>query len=207
VVATSGEIHPQGGSEDFPSIGRPVDNVEIHIVDEQLNPVPDGTPGELVIGGAGVGRGYLNLPELTAQTFVADPFTRSEAGARLYRSGDLARMLPDSQIAFMGRMDEQIKIRGYRIEPREITALLDRHPAIASSCVAAYSIDAGDRRLAAYIVPAPDAHLNAAALRAFLGDCLPDYIGAWKNRSRRAAEAHGGEPAERRSLRSSAIRN
>jgi len=176
VVATSGEVHPHGESKDLPSIGRPVDNVEIHIVDERLNPVPDGTPGELVIGGAGVGRGYLNLPELTAQEFVADPFSRSEGGARLYHSGDLARMLPDGQIAFMGRMDRQIKIRGYRIEPREITALLDRHPAIASSCVAAYSVDAGDTRLAAYIVPAADAHLNAAELRTFLGDCLPDYM-------------------------------
>jgi amino acid adenylation domain-containing protein len=176
VVATSGEIRPHGEFDNFPSIGRPVDNVEIHIVDEHLNPVPDGAPGELVIGGAGVGRGYLNLPELTARGFVADPFSRSEGGARLYHSGDLARRLPDGQIAFMGRMDQQIKIRGYRIEPREITALLDRHPAIASSCVAAYSIDAGDRRLAAYIVPAPDAHLNAAELRTFLGDRLPDYM-------------------------------
>jgi len=176
VVATSAEIHPQGEPESFPSIGRPVDNVEIHIVDEQLNPVPDGAAGELVIGGAGVGRGYLNLPDLTAQEFVADPFSRSERGARLYHSGDLARMLPDGQIAFMGRLDQQIKIRGYRIEPREITALLDRHPAIASSCIAAYSTDAGDSRLAAYIVPAPDAHLNAAELRTFLGDRLPDYM-------------------------------
>jgi amino acid adenylation domain-containing protein len=176
VVATSGEIHPQGKSENVPAIGRPVDNVEIHIVDEQLKPVPDGTPGELVIGGAGVGRGYLNLPELTAQEFVADPFNRSEDGARLYHSGDLARMLPDGQIAFMGRMDQQIKIRGYRIEPREITALLDGHPAIASSCVTAYSTEAGDSRLAAYIVPVADAQLNAAELRTFLGDCLPDYM-------------------------------
>jgi amino acid adenylation domain-containing protein len=180
VVATSGEIRPHGEFDNFPSIGQPVDNVEIHIVDEQLNPVPDGTPGELVIGGAGVGRGYLNLPELTAQEFVADPFSRSAGGARLYHSGDLARRLPDGQIAFMGRMDQQIKIRGYRIEPREITTLLDRHPAIASSCVAAYSaahsIDAGDRRLAAYIVPAPGARLNAAELRTYLGDCLPDYM-------------------------------
>ena len=175
VVATSGEIRPNGDSEIPPSIGRAVDNVAIHIVDEQLKPVPEGAPGELLIGGAGVGLGYLNLPELTAQKFVADPFSKT-AGARLYRSGDLARMLPDGQIAFMGRMDEQIKIRGYRIEPGEITAVLDRHPAISSSCVATYSNDSEDSRLVAYLVPASNAKLNAAELRTFLGDCLPDYM-------------------------------
>ena len=175
VVATSGEVRPNGDSEIPPSIGRPVDNVAIHIVDDQLKPVPEGAPGELLIGGAGVGRGYLNLPELTAQKFVADPFSKT-AGARLYRSGDLARMLPDGQIAFMGRMDEQIKIRGYRIEPGEITAVLDRHPAISSSCVATYSNDSEERRLVAYLVPASNTKLNAAELRTFLGDCLPDYM-------------------------------
>jgi amino acid adenylation domain-containing protein len=175
VVATSGEIRPNGESEIPPSIGRPVDNVAIHIVDEQLKPVPEGAPGEILIGGAGVGLGYLNLPELTAQKFVADPFSKT-AGARLYRSGDLARMLPDGQIAFMGRMDEQIKIRGYRIEPGEVTAVLDGHPAISSSCVATYSNDSGDSRLVAYLVPASNAKLNAAELRTFLGDCLPDYM-------------------------------
>ena len=132
VVATSGEIGPSDKSKDVPSIGRAIDNAEIYIVDEELKPVADGVPGELLIGGAGVGRGYLNLPELTAQKFIADPFG-SAAGARLYRSGDLARKLPDGQIAFMGRMDDQIKIRGYRIEPGEITAALNRHPAISSS--------------------------------------------------------------------------
>jgi amino acid adenylation domain-containing protein len=175
VVATSGEIRPKGESEALPSIGRPVDNVEIHIVDEQLNPVPDGTPGELLIGGAGVGRGYLNLPELTAQKFVADPFSTA-AGARLYRSGDLVRMLPDGEIGFMGRLDEQIKIRGYRIEPCEITAALDRHPAIRSSCVAACTNDSGEACLTAYLVPTSGDHLSAAELRTFLGEGLPDYM-------------------------------
>jgi len=175
VVATSGEIRSNGESDVLPSIGRPVDNVEIHIVDAQLNLVPDGTPGELLIGGAGVGRGYLNLPELTAQKFIADPFRRT-AGARLYRSGDLARMLPDGEIEFIGRTDEQIKIRGYRIEPGEISAALDRHPAIKSSCVAAYSNEVGERRLAAYIVASSTVCPNAAELRRFLGDCLPNHM-------------------------------
>jgi amino acid adenylation domain-containing protein len=175
VVATSGEIRPAGESKVLPSIGRAIDNAEIHIVDEHLNRVPDGTPGELLIGGAGVGRGYLNLPELTAQKFVPDHFNVT-AGARLYRSGDLARILPDGQIEFMGRIDEQIKIRGYRIEPGEITAALDRHPAISSSCVAAYTGESGEARLAAYIVPKSKVYPNAAELRAFLGSCLPDYM-------------------------------
>jgi amino acid adenylation domain-containing protein len=192
VVATSGEIRPNGESEALPSIGRPVDNVAIHIVDEHLKPVAQGAPGELLIGGAGVGRGYLNLPELTAQKFIADPFSKT-AGALLYRSGDLARTLPDGQIAFMGRMDEQIKIRGYRIEPGEITAVLDRHPAISSSCVATYSNDSEERRLVAYLVPAPNAKLNAAELRTFLGDCLPDYMvpSTFVTLARMPTSAHG----------------
>ena len=179
VVATSGEVRPgdESGdkSEDAPSIGRPVDNAEIYIVDAELKPVADGVPGELLIGGAGLGRGYLNLPELTAQKFIADPFS-TKAAARLYRSGDLARKLPDGQIAFMGRMDEQIKIRGYRIEPGEITAALNRHPAVSASCVAAYEHDSGEIRVAAYIVPASSAVLTSGQLRSFLGETLPDYM-------------------------------
>jgi amino acid adenylation domain-containing protein len=175
VVATSGEIPPSAESAVLPPIGRAVENVDIHIVDAELNPVPDGAPGELLIGGAGVGRGYLNLPELTAQKFIADPFRRT-AGARLYRSGDVARRLGDGRIEFVGRSDDQIKIRGYRIEPGEITAALDRHPAIQSSCVAAYSNEAGERRLAAYIVPASKLCPNASQLREFLGEGLPDYM-------------------------------
>jgi amino acid adenylation domain-containing protein len=178
VVATSGEIVSPGESPVsgvYPSIGRPIDNVEVHIVDEELNSVADGTPGELLIGGAGVGRGYLNLPELTAQKFIADPFNRT-SGMRLYRSGDLARRLPDGQIEFIGRMDEQIKIRAYRIEPGEITSVLDRHPAVISSCVAAYSNEAGERHLVAYIVATTNLRPNVAELQAFLGERLPDYM-------------------------------
>jgi amino acid adenylation domain-containing protein len=175
VVATSAEIRPAVESEGTPCIGRPIDNVEIHIVDEQLNPVPNGAPGELLIGGAGVGRGYLSLPELTAQKFIADPFS-NEANVRLYRSGDLARMRSDGQIEFMGRIDDQIKIRGHRVEPGEITALLNRHPAIRSSCVAAYANNSGESSLVAYLVAASNARPNAAELRTFLGESLPDYM-------------------------------
>lgn len=175
VVATSGEIRSSNQTKDAPSIGQPVDNVEIYIVDKELKPVADGVAGELLIGGAGVGRGYLNLPELTAQKFIAHPFS-TNAGARLYRSGDLARRLADGQIAFMGRIDEQIKIRGYRIEPSEITAALNRHPAISSSCVAAYANDSGENQLAAYIVPASNALLTSAQVRTYLVESLPEHM-------------------------------
>lgn len=173
VVATSGTV-PCGESEALPSIGRAIENVQTYIVDETLNRLPDGTAGELMIGGAGVGRGYLNLPDLTSRQFVPDLFSGVE-GARLYRTGDLARILPDGQIAFLGRKDEQVKIRGYRIEPAEIAAVLDRHAAIRSSFVTA-SEDSGEKRLLAYVVAAPDARLSAIELREFLGLHLPDYM-------------------------------
>jgi amino acid adenylation domain-containing protein len=175
VVATSGAVSRGAQLEVLPSIGRPIENVQTYIVDEALSRLPDGTAGELVIGGAGVGRGYLNLPELTSQQFVPDRFS-GVGGARLYCTGDLARILPDGQIAFLGRKDEQIKIRGYRIEPAEITAVLDRHPAIQSSFVTAASEDSGEKRLLAYVVLVPDARLSAMDLREFLGNDLPDYM-------------------------------
>jgi amino acid adenylation domain-containing protein len=175
VVATSCMVPCGGQSEVLPSIGRAIQNVQTYIVDENLNRVPDGTEGELAIGGAGVGRGYLNLPELTSQQFVTDRFSGVD-GARLYRTGDLARILADGQIAFLGRKDEQIKIRGYRIEPAEITAVLNRHPAIRSGFVIAASEDSGEKRLLAYVVLGQDAQLSAIELREFLGQNLPDYM-------------------------------
>ncbi len=175
VVAISGEICANGESEGSPSIGRAIDNAEVYIVDEQMNLVESGTAGELLIGGAGVGRGYLNRPELTAQKFIADPFSKQPAG-RLYRTGDLVRMRSDGQIEFMGRMDEQIKIRGYRIEPGEITAVLDRHAAIRTSYVAAYSNGEEENKLVAYVVAASEGRPDVAELRTFLGEHLPDYM-------------------------------
>jgi amino acid adenylation domain-containing protein len=175
VVATSGTIYPNGQTDVLPSIGRPIENTQVYIVDEQLKPVPAGTPGELLIGGAGVARGYLNLPELTRQRFVPNPFG-NDGQARLYRTGDLGRFLPDGQIAFIGRLDEQLKIRGYRIEPQEISAVLDRHPAVQASCVSAYADDSGEKRLVAYIVPASNTRLSPSELRKFVGDYLPDYM-------------------------------
>jgi amino acid adenylation domain-containing protein len=174
VVATSGIIPPHAKPDGLPTIGRAIDGAQIYIVDEQLKQVPEGTCGEMLIGGAGVGQGYVNLPEVTAQRFLPDPFITTGA-SRLYRTGDLARMLPDGQITFLGRMDDQIKIRGYRIEPGEISAVLNRHPGIETTFVTVRAEESG-ARLIAYIVMKPDACLHASELRGFLADYLPDYM-------------------------------
>src|SRR5215467_595436 len=137
VVAACGCVATEKkDSEQRPPIGRPIDGAEIYIVDESLNPVPPGEVGELYIGGAGVGRGYVNSPELTARKFVPDPFA-NRPDARMYRTGDRGRWLPDGQIEYVGRVDDQIKIRGYRIEPNEIIAVLNSHPAVRTSAVIA----------------------------------------------------------------------
>ena len=175
VVATSGTIYSAESSDELPPIGRPIDGTQIYIVDEELKPVPSGTAGELLIGGAGVARGYLGLPEFTGQKFVPNPFN-DDGDARLYRTGDLGRFLPDGRIAFMGRMDEQIKIRGHRIEPQEISAVLERHPEIHASCVSAYSDHLQEKRLVAYVVPAKETRLSPSELRKFVGQYLPDYM-------------------------------
>ena len=117
-------------------IGRPLANREIYILDKYGNPVPIGVPGELHIGGTGLARGYLNRPELTAEKFIPNPFS-SESGARLYKTGDLARYLPDGNIEFLGRVDHQVKIRGFRIELEEIEAVLRQHPAVREAVVLA----------------------------------------------------------------------
>ncbi|HEV2398902.1 MAG TPA: amino acid adenylation domain-containing protein [Candidatus Sulfotelmatobacter sp.] len=175
VVATSGVVTPQKNPRELPSLGRAIQNVRAYIVDEHLNQVPDGSCGELLIGGEGVGRGYLNRPELTIKKFVRDPFLPSENG-RVYRTGDLVRRLPDGQIMFLGRIDEQIKIRGYRVEPGEINAALNRQDGIQASFVAARTGQAGDVRLVAYIVTSPFANVQASALRNALSQCLPAHM-------------------------------
>ncbi|HEV2755336.1 MAG TPA: amino acid adenylation domain-containing protein, partial [Actinomycetota bacterium] len=155
-------------------IGRPIANTAIYILDPGGNPVPAGVPGELHIGGVGVVRGYLNRPALTADRFVPDPFS-SVPGARLYRTGDRARYLPDGNIEFLGRVDHQVKIRGFRIEPGEIEACLVTHDAVLDAVVVAVGDAGADTRLAAYVVG--DGALPATAeLRAHLSDHLPDYM-------------------------------
>ena len=175
VVTTSGAILPEANSTTLPTIGRPIENVDVYIVDEQLQSVPPGTAGELVIGGLGVGRGYVNLPELTEQRFPPDCFSRIE-GARLYRTGDLARMEPDGRITFLGRLDQQIKIRGYRIEPGEIEAVMLRHPAIESSLVIARTNESADTSLVGYVVMKPEGSASNSDLRSFLSMYLPDHM-------------------------------
>jgi len=174
VVATSGTVLPNSHPVGPPTIGRPIDNLQVFILDEHLQPVPEGEVGELHIGGASLGRGYLNRPDLDAERFVSHPFS-AVPKERLYKTGDLVRSLPDRNLAFVGRADEQIKIRGYRIEPGEIASLLQQHPSIKASVVVA-RIDNGDKRLVAYIVSAPDAEFGHSALQDFLKQYLPDYM-------------------------------
>jgi amino acid adenylation domain-containing protein len=174
VVATSGTVDPDPHPGGAPTIGRAVDNFQVYILDEHLRQVPTGTVGHLHIGGAGLGRGYLNRPDLNAERFIANPFSQVP-GDRLYKTGDLARLLPDGDIAFVGRMDEQIKIRGYRIEPEEIATVLDQYSGIRASVVIARD-DSGDKRLVAYVVVAPNIELTHSGLQDFLKKYLPDYM-------------------------------
>jgi amino acid adenylation domain-containing protein/FkbM family methyltransferase len=145
-------------------IGRPIANTQIYILDQHLRPVPTGCVGEIYVGGAGVARGYLNQPGLTAERFVPNPFGH-EPGARLYKTGDLAFHLPDGNIEFVGRADQQVKIRGYRIELEEIQTVLERHEAVQEAVVVADEDEQGEKRLVAYVVP--DAR-HAAPVRRLL---------------------------------------
>ena len=170
-------------SLNFVPIGRPIWNTQIHILDQDMQPVPVGDEGELHIGGVGVARGYLNRPELTAERFVADPFC-SDADARLYRTGDLARFLPDGNIQFLGRKDDQVKLRGLRIELGEIETALRRHPLVLQAAVLAREDRPGNQQLVGYLVLHQDAESAAAVrdIRTFLREWLPDYMvpSAWK---------------------------
>ncbi|HLN60864.1 MAG TPA: amino acid adenylation domain-containing protein, partial [Symbiobacteriaceae bacterium] len=154
-------------------IGRPVANTQIYILDKQMQPVPVMVPGELHIGGVQVGRGYWRRPELTAERFISDPFG---GGERLYKTGDLARFLPDGTIEYLGRLDQQVKIRGFRIELGEIEATLEAHPAVRQALVTVYEPAENDRRLAAYLVPHAAADLSIDQIRAFLRERLPEYM-------------------------------
>ncbi len=181
-------------------IGRPLANTQLYILDNCLQPVPIGVPGELHIGGVGVARGYLNRPELTAAKFIPNPFTHAqsfskeethrqalsktppligvldERGSRLYKTGDLARYLPDGNIEYLGRIDNQIKIRGFRIELGEIEAVLAQHSAVQETALSVSEDTLENKRLIAYVVPRPEQLIETIELRRFLQQKLPDYM-------------------------------
>ena len=157
------------------TIGRPIGNTRLYILDRFFQPVPVGVPGQLFIAGVSLSRGYLHRPELTAETFIPDPYAK-EPGARMYATGDLVRFKADGNIEFLGRIDHQVKIRGFRVELGEIEAALTRHKAVKECVVMARKDTPGITRLVAYIVPEGEARPTVTELRDFLRELLPDYM-------------------------------
>jgi amino acid adenylation domain-containing protein/non-ribosomal peptide synthase protein (TIGR01720 family) len=175
-VVTTYELSGDPASwPDLPPIGRPIDRARIYLLDDRMQPVPAGIPGQLYVGGSVLALGYLNRPDLTAARFIDDPFA-NEPGARLYATGDLARYLADGDIEFLGRADLQVKIRGFRIELGEPEAVLAQHPDVEQSVVSVWEDSPGERRLVAYVVPRRQPGPAGAELRAFLEARLPDYM-------------------------------
>ncbi|HWO41818.1 MAG TPA: amino acid adenylation domain-containing protein [Candidatus Eisenbacteria bacterium] len=173
IAATICNLDDDGGTGELP-IGRALPNVELYIVDRDFNLAPAGIPGELLIGGAGVARGYRARPDLTAEKFVPNPF--SDRSLRLYRTGDLARFRPDGSLEFVGRIDHQVKIRGLRIETEEIESVLRQYAAVSETVVVAREDAPGEKRLVAYVVPHRGHAGNGAELRNFLNTKLPHYM-------------------------------
>jgi amino acid adenylation domain-containing protein len=156
-------------------IGKPVANTQVYILDRYMQPVPIGVPGELHTGGDGLAQGYLNQPELTAQKFLPNPFTK-DSKAKLYKTGDLCRYLADGRIEFLGRIDQQVKIRGFRIELEEIEAVLGQNPSVKESVVIVREDNPGEKVLVGYVVPKSDAKWDAEEVRSYLKSRLPDYM-------------------------------
>ena len=176
VVTTSGRVVSDGRDHNIsPPIGRPIANTKIYILDEYLQPVPVGVPGELHIGGESLARGYLNRAELTQQKFISNPFS-DEPHSRLYKTGDLARYLSDGNIEYLGRIDNQVKIRGFRIELGEIEAVLNQNGDVQASCVIARVDTPGEKRLVAYVAPHQHCTLTISDLRHYLKAKLPEYM-------------------------------
>jgi amino acid adenylation domain-containing protein len=167
-ITTAGEIEPGPVP-----IGVPLPGVTLHVLDDAMGPVPTGVPGELYIGGRGVGHGYLGRPALTAERFLPDPYA-DEPGARLYRTGDLVRRRADGNLEFLDRIDQQVKISGFRVEPGEIEAVLTEHTAVRAAAVIAVEYGEDDRRLAAYVVA--EDNTNLTELRAHVADRLPQHM-------------------------------
>ena len=169
------QVQPEDPISGAVPIGRPIANTQLYVLDEKLRPVPTGAIGELYIGGAGVGRGYWNRPELTREAFVTDPFS-DLPDARLYKTGDLARYREDGILEYLGRVDNQVKVHGYRIELGEIEAVLAAHPELKSCAVIAHEFAPGDKQLVAYVVARSKERLATDALREFLEQKLPKYM-------------------------------
>ncbi|MGH7828769.1 MAG: amino acid adenylation domain-containing protein, partial [Candidatus Binatia bacterium] len=169
--STVARLFPEGPI----TIGRPIGNTQVYILDRHLNPVPIGVAGEIHLGGHGLARGYWNRPELTQEKFIRNPFS-DESGARLYRTGDMARYLSDGNIEFLGRIDHQVKIRGFRIELGEIETALAQHPAVKQAIALTREDGAGDKHLVGYVVTDPEQTLTVNGLRSFLREKLPDYM-------------------------------
>ncbi|MFN2137650.1 MAG: non-ribosomal peptide synthetase [Candidatus Promineifilaceae bacterium] len=175
-ITTSFTISEAGEVQEPLSIGRPINNTSVYVLDANLQPVPVGVPGELYTGGDGLALGYLNRPELTAAAFIPNPFGR-DMHDRLYRTGDLARYLPDGNIEFLGRVDHQVKIRGFRVEPGEIEAILMRHPNLREAVVVAREMQAGDKQLVAYLVRREEHEsTDTDDLRSWCSTELPGYM-------------------------------
>ncbi|MEU8523399.1 amino acid adenylation domain-containing protein, partial [Streptomyces sp. NPDC048577] len=170
-------LHHRLTDDPRPLIGLPLPNLRAHILDGCLRPVPPGVPGELYLAGDGLARGYLGRPGLTAERFVADPFTRDGAfpsGGRMYRTGDLARRRPDGRVEYLGRTDHQVKVRGFRIEPGEIETVLAAHPEVLQAVVLPHQDGTAGTRLVGYVVPRSP--LDPAVLRAHAAATLPEYM-------------------------------
>ncbi|HEV7518862.1 MAG TPA: amino acid adenylation domain-containing protein, partial [Thermoanaerobaculia bacterium] len=179
VTATVVQVPPRGQESGLPTIGRPVDNTRIYILDREGRPVQVGVSGELFVAGLGIARDYLRRPDLTAEKFVPDPFAQlcGEAGARMYRTADLVRWRVDGDIDFLGRLDHQVKVRGLRIELGEIETVLVQHPHLREVVVLVREDRPGMKRLVAYVVRAAGtADLEDAVLRAHARECLPEYM-------------------------------
>jgi amino acid adenylation domain-containing protein len=156
-------------------IGRPIANTQVYVLSRHLQPVPVGVLGELHVGGAGLARGYLNRPDLTAEKFIPHPFS-DKPGARLYKTGDLARYLPDGHLEYLGRFDHQVKVRGVRVELGEVEAVLGQHPAVRQAVILAQEDTPGDTRLMAYVVPTQEPAPASSELRTFLKAKLPVFM-------------------------------